>query len=912
MDSMPLTDLSKTATRRPQRRSKAPAKQNAFGIGPVVDFPRDATLATLFAAQVSANPDTVALIDGDEAVSYSALDRLVDTIARRLISKRVQPGDVVGVSLERSTLMVAAMLAAMRLGAAYLPLDPSNPAERLRYIAENSRATTILTTEIIATRLGYANALTLDDLDEAEIEAAAPVPVVSTNPLSPAYIAYTSGSTGQPKGVMGTHLATVNRFVWMWRTFPFAPGEVMCQKTAISFVDSVWEIFGPLLAGVPQVIIGNATVRDPAALLATLGTYKVTRLLVVPSLLKTILEAGIDITGSAPHLRFLFASGERLPKTLAQKVLDAAPGVVLVNLYGSSEVAADVTCEIVSVLDTDEVPIGKPIDNSRLYVLDESRKPVPDGEAGELYVGGDVLAGGYLHRPDLTAERFISDPFSETPGALMFATGDRVNWLADGRLMFRGRMDHQVKIRGARVELGEVEANLAALPGVAEAVVVAQPDAEGDTRLVAFVTGRDGAMLDASALRAELGKRLPDYMVPARINALKAMPLNPNGKTDRTALAALPWEPVSEAREKPATEIENELHQIWSRLLGIPSIGVDEDYFALGGHSLMAVKMFAAVKSRLGVDVPIATLLVHPTIRSLGKMLAERIATPSPVAFHSGKLEDSPWDTTAVIHPGPGNDERPLFIVGGIGGNVNNLLELGKAVGKYRPLIGLQTRGVMGHNLHETFEATAADHLANIRRHQPEGPYLIAGYSGGSYAAFEMARQLQVAGERVDFIGVLDMHAPKFAEKVKVPASDRLRREIQSLAEDGIGVFLSRAKLKLRDKLESGWLLNIYGQLRPEYARLRKLSRAWWDLEARYRPGPYKGDLTLFLAQAQGVTTRMMLEVDPEYGWRNYVDGKLNVVPLNGNHFDFIVGPQADVLATRMEAMIAAAKRPVG
>lgn len=882
------------------------------GIGSLVDFPRNATLASLFDAQVVERPTAPALIDEGQTISYFELDRIANAIAERLILRGVGKGDVVGVSIERSALMVAAMLAAMRLGAAYLPLDPSNPSERLRHIAQKSRATTILTTEIVAAHLCYANALTLDDLDEAEIQRAARVPLTEIDPLSAAYIAYTSGSTGEPKGVIGTHRAAVNRFTWMWRTFPFSPDEVMCQKTAVSFVDSVWEIFGPLLAGVPQVIIDNATVRNPASLLATLGEHRVTRLLVVPSLLKAILEAGIDIVGSAPQLRFLFASGERLPKSLAQKVLDAASGVTLVNLYGSSEVAADVTCEVVSVLDTDEVPIGRPIDNARLYVLDEARKPVQKDESGELYVGGEVLAAGYLHRPDLTAERFVKDPFSEEPGALMFATGDRVNWLPDGRLMFRGRMDQQVKIRGARVELGEVEANLAALPGVAEAVVVAQIDAQGETCLAAFVTGRAGVLPDAAHLRKELLHKLPDYMVPARLSALEEMPLNPNGKTDRTALAALPWEPTSEAIDTPATEIEAELQKIWSRLLGISSIGMEDDYFALGGHSLMAVKMFSAIKAQYGVDLPIATLLTYPTIRGLGETLTEKMALSTLETADPASFEGSDWDTTAVIHPGPGNDSRPLFIVGGVGGNVNNLFELGKVVGKYRPLIGLQTRGVMGHSLHQTFEATAADHLNNIRQHQAEGPYLLAGYSGGAYAAFEMARQLEAAGEEVDFLGILDMPAPRFAEKISFSLSNRLRWEKQSLTQDGIGILLTRLRLKLRDKLESGLLLRIYEYFHPEYARLRKLAQAWWDLEARYQPRPISGDVTVFLAEAKGVTARMMLETDPEYGWGELVEGRLDVVSVRGDHFDFIQGRAAEALVEQMEHAIASAEQQEG
>ncbi|NJM84099.1 MAG: amino acid adenylation domain-containing protein, partial [Tabrizicola sp.] len=566
----------------------------------------------------------------DEAKIRLYCDRSVEHF-HWLVAQGVGAGDVVGICLERSSRMVAAMLAVMRLGAAYVPLDPSNPAERLHYIATDSRARAVLGSKALLDGHGFAAALAIDDLTAAEIAAAPEVPVVA-GPA--AYIAYTSGSTGKPKGVIGTHRATINRFCWMWREFPFTPGEVLCQKTAISFVDSVWEIFGPLLAGVAQVIVPAETARDPARLLALLGARKVTRLLLVPSLLRSILDAGIDLTTMVRTLSLVFTSGERIPADLAQRFCQAAPQVKLVNLYGSSEVAADVTCEVVGPVDGDEVPIGRPIDNARLYVLDAARQPVAVGDTGELYVGGEVLAAGYLNRPDLTAERFVPDPFASTPDAVMFATGDRVRYLSDGRLLYLGRNDHQVKVRGARVELGEVEEALAGQPGVAEAVVVARPDHTGETMLVAFVTGAAGLVVEPHSLRGNLALTLPDYMLPARIMVLDAIPLNPSGKVDRSALVSLPLETSAHAAEAalPATATERDLHEIWTRIIGQPNIGVEDDFFELGGHSLMAVKLFAQIRKRFGADLPISTLFAHPTIRSLAECLTVR----PPVAISTG------------------------------------------------------------------------------------------------------------------------------------------------------------------------------------------------------------------------------------------------------------------------------------
>lgn len=872
-------------------------------------FPQQATLATLFADRVAKTPDAIALIEGDAGLRYHQLDAMVGDLAAQLRARGVGRGDIVGICMERSMRMVAGLLATMRLGAAYMPLEPSNPADRLRHIMADSGTRFVLTTLELANRFGFSDPIVPEAGGSHQIAVRAPV--TDAVPAEIAYIAYTSGSTGKPKGVMGTHRATINRFAWMWREFPFSPADVMCQKTALSFVDSVWEIFGPLLAGVPQVIIANDKLRDPAVFLGLLGKHQVTRLLVVPSLLKSILDAGIDLGSVAPSLRFLFTSGERIAASLARQMLQAVPQVVLVNLYGSSEVAADVTCEVVQGLNTEDVPIGRPLDNARLYVLDAARQLVPPGEAGELYVGGDVLALGYLHRPDLTAERFVADPFVAAPGARMFATGDRVQYLADGRLIYLGRADHQVKIRGARVELGEVEAVLASLQGVAEAVAVARPDGDGNLVLWAFVTLQQGAAADPLVLRTGVAQSLPDYMVPSRISVLDRIPLNPNGKTDRVALSQRPAEDQggSPRTNWPVTATERDLREIWARLLDQSEIGMEDDFFELGGHSLLAVKLFTQIRRGFGVDLPISTLFAHPTIRSLARKLGTTTEIPANTSY-SGSPEDSPWDTTTVIHPGPGLARLPLFIVGGVGGNVNNLIKLGRLLGAHRPVIGLQTRGILGHRMHETIEATAADHLTNIRRHQPQGPYLLAGYSGGAFTAFEMARQLRAAGEEVGFLGLLDTFAPKFAFQKYGSKLDRVQYLAKLVLQHGPGPLWTNATAWIHNKSHAGAVIQAGAVTLSEKYRYSHLARQWWKISSAYDPAPYAGDAWLFLTESEkdGFYATQLRKSDPDYGWPSFVHGRLRVSRHASDHLSMLIGAAVQDLADMIEAEIQHAK----
>jgi amino acid adenylation domain-containing protein len=454
------------------------------------DYPDEESIVSLFEAQVTRSPGATALIYEGKEVSYQELNRSANQVGRYLRALGVGPETLVGIYMERSVEMVVGLLGILKAAGAYVPLDAAYPKDRLTYMVNDAGLEVLLSQERLLGGL-QAEGATMVCLDEdwsavrGESEENLGIQV---SPDNLAYVIYTSGSTGRPKGVLGLHRGAGNRFAWMWKAYPFEAGEVCCARTSLSFVDSVWEIFGPLLCGIRTVIIPDDKLKDVHLLVRTLASYHVTRLVLVPSLLRTMLESCDDLRRRLPELKYWVTSGEALPVDLCQSFQESMPQSILINLYGSSEVAADVTCFDTSKAATlHYVPIGRPISNTRTYIVDRCLQPVPVGVRGELLIGGAGLARGYHNLPDLTAEKFIPNPFSSEPGARVYRTGDLVRYLPDGNIEFLGRVDQQVKIRGFRIELGEVEAVLAQHPGVQQAVVVAREDNPGDQRLVAYV-----------------------------------------------------------------------------------------------------------------------------------------------------------------------------------------------------------------------------------------------------------------------------------------------------------------------------------------------------------------------------------------------------------------------------------------
>jgi amino acid adenylation domain-containing protein len=583
-------------------------------------------IETLFEQQVARTPEATALLSETGAVTYANLNREANRLAGVLRSRGVGRRSVVAVCLERSPEAVSAVLAILKAGAAWVSLDITHPKDLLAYLLDDSGAKLTITRSELRDRLLNASQPTIClDTDRALIDAVSRENAKCAGPPEDlAYLIYTSGSTGHPKGVMADHVATFNRFRWMWEAFPFSSDEVAAQRTALSFVDSVWEMLGPLLVGVPSVILPDQVVRDPARLVDRLAAHRVTRLLVVPSLLRALVDSGIEFGVQLPHVKLWFSSGEALDGQLMRWFIDYVADGRLVNLYGSSEVAGDVTCAVLSGDPGDApAPIGKPIANTAAYVLDVHHQLVPPGVAGRLYVAGRNLAQGYHRQPRLTAERFLPNPFSDTPGDRMYDTGDRARWTVDEQLEYLGRFDHQAKVRGYRVELEGLESVLAAHPRVRSAAVTTAVDSSGVIQLEAFFVPGSGEV-SPSELRSYLRTKVPDYMVPSDFVALEALPLKPNGKVDRTALPAVHRSTVDDrAYVAPRTEIEGRLAEMWQEVLQVDRIGIHDNFFDIGGHSLMATRLMSRIRQQLAVELPLQTIFESPTIAELGESLAD-------------------------------------------------------------------------------------------------------------------------------------------------------------------------------------------------------------------------------------------------------------------------------------------------
>lgn len=601
--------------------SPAEVKQIAQWNNTGSEFPSDLCIHTAFEKQAGLTPDTVAIIEGEKRLNYRELNHRATLLARRLASEGVHPGVLVGIALPPSSEMVIALLAVFKTGAAYLPLDLNQPEHRLGFMVDDSQATVVVTLAEFAGlfRNHPVGIVTLDDTTFVARQQELADPSLAVSSASLAYVIYTSGSTGTPKGVQGTHRASLNRFAWMWKRFPFIEGETCCQKTPLGFVDSVWEIFGPLLRGIPAVIIPQESVIDPEQFVHLLAKYEVTRIVLIPSLLQIILEQCQGLQNRLPRLKLWTCSGEVLPVALARLFAEAMPDATLLNIYGSSEVAADVTWHVTTSQDgVESIPIGRPISNVQLHLLDRYRNQVPQGVPGEVFVGGECLSTGYWRRPELTAERFLQHSFTPNRFVRLFRTGDLARYLPDGEIEYIGRADNQVKIRGSRVELGEIEAVLSLHRTVMDAVVLLA-GAPAHEKLVAYVVVHPGAEPKTDELRRFLKSKLPEYMVPSQYLVIDVLPLLPSGKIDRKTLAAqTSIRSLDERRYiAPQTATQEALAAIWRELLKVDQVGINENFFELGGHSLMVMQVIARIRKVLEVEVPLRNMFENPTIEGL-------------------------------------------------------------------------------------------------------------------------------------------------------------------------------------------------------------------------------------------------------------------------------------------------------
>ncbi|WP_369369342.1 enterobactin non-ribosomal peptide synthetase EntF [Klebsiella pneumoniae] len=825
------------------------------------------TLSALVADQARKTPDAPALADARWQFSYREMRQQVVALAQLLRQRGVKPGDSVAVALPRSVFLTLALHGIVEAGAAWLPLDTGYPDDRLRMMLEDARPSLLIATEDQLAR--FSDIPGLESLCyQQPLAAGDDAPLAVSKPDHTAYIIFTSGSTGRPKGVMVGQTAIVNRLLWMQDRYPLSADDVVAQKTPCSFDVSVWEFWWPFIAGAQLVMAEPEAHRDPQAMQQFFARYGVTTTHFVPSMLAAFVASlDADSIAACRTLRRVFCSGEALPTELCRE-WERLTGAPLHNLYGPTEAAVDVSwypaCgpELAAVTGS-SVPIGWPVWNTGLRILDAAMRPVPPGVAGDLYLTGIQLAQGYLGRPDLTASRFIADPFA--PGERMYRTGDVARWLANGAVEYLGRSDDQLKIRGQRIELGEIDRVMSALPDVGQAVshacVFNQAAATGgDARqLVGYLVSDSGLPLDTAALKARLAEQLPPHMVPVVLMQLAELPLSANGKLDRKALP-LPTLGGERSGRPPEPGMETLVAAAFSQLLGCEVKDIDADFFALGGHSLLAMRLAAQLSRQLARQVTPGQVMVASTVGKLSALLAADLSDEQAQRLGLDTLlplRESDGPTLFCFHPASGFAWQ--FSV------------LARYLSPRWSITGIQSPRPQGPMASAaSLDEVCEHHLRTLLAQQPHGPYYLFGYSLGGTLAQGIAARLRQRGEAVAFLGLLDTWPPEtqnWAEKEANGLDPEVLAEIDRERE---------AFLAAQQGQASG---ELFSAIEGNYAdAVRLLTTA--------HSAKFDGKATLFVAEK----TRQE-GMDPQVVWGPWV-GELEVFSQNCAHVD-IISPQA-------------------
>ena len=867
------------------------------------EYPAEKTIAELFAAQVTASPEATAVVSEEGTLTYRELNARSNQIAHFLRARGVTNETRVGLCLERSPELIVALLGILKAGGAYVPLDPEYPTAHLRMMIEDADVPLLLTQRSLAANLpsNSAKLICLDELAPEIAQQPANDLAGNTTGDSLAYVIFTSGSTGRPKGVAVTQRNVV-RLVKNTNYTSFSSDEVFLQYAPISFDASTFEIWGSLLNGARLALMpaGNASLKE---LGDALKRHQVTTLWLTAGLFHLMVDNRVeDLRG----LRQLLAGGDILSVPHVRKVLTELKNVRLINGYGPTENTTFTCCHRITEESINgSVPIGCPISNTYVRVLDRHMKPVPVGVPGELYIGGDGLAREYLNRPELTSEKFVADPFSLTAGARLYKSGDLVRYRPNGEIEFIGRVDNQVKVRGFRIELGEIEATLAQHPSVRDAVVVARKDS-GDKHLAAYVTLRGTPDIDDDELRHFISQQLPQHMVPSTFVVLEQMPLSPTGKIDRAALPANGFKSKT-AREltAPADALELRLLKIWEKVLEVKSISVNDNFFDLGGHSLLAVHLFALIEKAFGRNLPLATLFQAPTVKQLARVLRDE-GWPAP------------WSSLVMIQSG--GTRRPFFCVHAVGGNVLEYHDLARNLGPDQPFYGFQAKGLDGKTEpHTSIREMAAHYINEMREVQPDGPYLIGGRSSGGCIAFEMACQLKATGQEVALLALLDAYPAGYFKLFPRgnTFAGRMQRRLQrvhahvnnlqqlNLSEQAayIAHKLKFAPAKFKHKVYR-YAYKLYQRVgRPLPLVLRNIEELTFMACREYVPQTYPGCATLFSA------TDLTASYDVEDGWRQLV-AELEVHEVPGDHGDIIREPSVRLLAEKLRHCMDVAQPP--
>lgn len=844
-------------------------------------------LHDLIEEQVERWPDRMAVVSDDLSLSYREFNSRANQLAHELHSRGIGPGKRVAICLGHSAAFAVAVLGTLKSGAACVPLDPDYPKDRLAYMLNDSQASVVITQEDSrpdGIPPGCAVLLLEEPRPGVNAFSAYPTSNVEreTTPESIAYVIYSSGSTGQPKGVLIKHSGLVNYNYHAARTYGMTPDDRVLQFCSVSFDIALEEIFITWFSGATLVFRTDSVPVAVPEFLAWIEQHKITVLDLPTAYWHEWVHEFPQLKGKVvpKGLRLVIVGGEKPSSQAYAKWLPAAgKRVRWINTYGPTEISICATAyepKWNSISEVPEnIPIGRPLANARVYLLDSSLNPVPVGETGELHVAGAGVARGYLNRPELTAQKFIPDPFSADPDARLYKTGDLARHLPSGDIEFLGRSDDQIKIRGFRIELGEIENALSKYPGVREAVVAAREDVPGDKQLVAYVIPTSNARLDSSELRRFLKQQLPDYMVPAAFVELQSLPMTPNGKVDRRGLPAPSTSAPSAAFVMATDPIEKQLVALWEEILNRRPIGIRDNFFELGGHSLLAARLMHRTGQAFGQRLPLAMLFHAPTI--------ERLA---------GVLRQDEWSHhwSSLVPIQPAGSQPPFFCIHGIGGNVLGFHRLGRCMAPDYPFYGLQSKGMDGKQpCLKSIEAMAAHYISEMRSVQPHGPYFIGGFSFGGLVGYEIAQQLRKSGEETVLLVLFDTYPGDVQNGTSSFFRLLFNPSRQNWFHD-----VSRA---LDKKVRRTWRTLQVPQIFRDIHAANRMAASQYVLR------PYAGKVTLVRATDKAVAGAP----DPHGAWKGLA-GSLAEHEINSDHYDILLEPQVNDLAAQLKTWIGEAK----
>ena len=845
-------------------------------------YPRDSSIQALFEAQVTETPDAVALVYEDWQLTYRELNSQANQLAQQLIDMRVGPDVGVGICVERSPEMIVGLLGILKAGGAYVPLDPRYPKDRLEYMLRDAGVEALLTQKSLLDRLpdSLPDVICLDS-DPATSSVDCENPPIRTNGDSLAYVIYTSGSTGEPKGVGVVHRGVV-RLVKSTNYIDIRPSDVFLQYASLAFDASTFEIWGSLLNGA-KLVIAPPGVQSLDQLGRVLRRNAITILWLTAPLFRAMVDHDTDCL---KHLRILFAGGDVLSVPHVEKAACVLRDCILINGYGPTESTTFAVCHPIAPGSRFEtsVPIGRPISNTRAYILDPQLQLVPIGVPGELFIGGDGLARGYLSNPELTAEKFINSPFDD--GERLYRSGDRVRRLPDGNIEFLGRLDGQLKVRGYRIEPGEVQSALAKHSSVRESFVMVR-DVGFEKVLAAYVVPYDKKTLDVLELKSVLAGRLPDHMVPSAFVVLDSMPLNASGKVDRSALPS-PERPADREVVHARDGLERALVGLWQEVLHTRPIGIRDSFFDLGGHSLLAVHLFALINRKLGKDLPVAVLFQAPTVEQLADLIRDG-------GWSQGWASLAPLRSTG--------SRTPLFLVHAADGNLLSYRDLVSYLDPNMPVYGFQETGLHGAP-DSRVEDMAAHYVQAMQSVQRKGPYKLAGWSFGGVLAFEMARQLHAQGEDVSLLAMLDARSPDFFKHAeRLPFAGRLTSFLRRFFSPDRKRFISSWARQKAERLlakPTFMVCRLFHLPVPDNYQKLRIFYSYKLAFKRYDPKPYPGRIVLFKAHDQVP----VMKENRKLTWENFTRGGLDVIYVPGDHETCLDEPHVRVLAQELQSRI--------